>query len=87
MDGLPYDPEDQSITQAIIALSHSMHMTVIAEGVETTEQHIYLNSLGCEEYQGYYFSRPVSAEQASQIIREPYKLLPPAENDISRDAI
>jgi hypothetical protein len=49
-------------------------MNVIAEGVETAEQLSQLRDLGCEYGQGYYFSRPVSAEEASHLIAD---LLPP----------
>jgi EAL domain-containing protein (putative c-di-GMP-specific phosphodiesterase class I) len=43
---------------------------VIAEGVETEEQLAFLSALGCDEYQGYYRSRPVPAEEFAQLLRE-----------------
>ncbi|MGL5916834.1 MAG: EAL domain-containing protein, partial [Culicoidibacterales bacterium] len=52
---------DINIVQGIIALAKSIHMTVIAEGVETREQLQVLQQAGCEQIQGYYFSRPLSA--------------------------
>ena len=60
--GLPSDPDDAAITRAIIALGRSLQMTVIAEGVETKAQEIFLTSEGCEQIQGYVISRPLSAE-------------------------
>ncbi|MEI8155554.1 MAG: EAL domain-containing protein [Burkholderiales bacterium] len=58
------DAGDAAITQAIVAMAHSFGMSVIAEGVETTEQLEFLRTLGCEEFQGYLFSRPVPALEA-----------------------
>jgi diguanylate cyclase (GGDEF)-like protein/PAS domain S-box-containing protein len=60
--GLPGDPDDAAITRAIIALGRSLQMTVIAEGVETKAQELFLTSEGCEQIQGYVISRPLSAE-------------------------
>ena len=50
------------IASAIIALAHSLHMEVVAEGVETQHQMAYLKSKGCEAAQGYFFSAPLSAQ-------------------------
>ena len=60
------DAGDAAITRAIVAMAHSFGMSVIAEGVETTEQLEFLRTLGCEEFQGYLFSRPVPALEAVQ---------------------
>jgi diguanylate cyclase (GGDEF)-like protein/PAS domain S-box-containing protein len=60
--GLPSDPDDAAITRAIIALGRSLQMTVIAEGVETKAQELFLTNEGCEQIQGYVVSRPLSAE-------------------------
>jgi len=56
-------PEDAAIAAAIIAMARGLSLTVIAEGVETEGQFHYLRTLGCDEMQGYFFSRPVSAEE------------------------
>jgi len=48
------------IVKAIVSLAHDLNLTVVAEGVENKVQLDYINSLGCEEYQGYYKSRPLS---------------------------
>lgn len=57
------DANDASIARMIIRLAQSMELTVIAEGVETREQRDWLESEGCFKYQGYFFGRPVPAEQ------------------------
>ena len=53
------DPEDRAIIQAIIAMAHSLNLQVTAEGVETRGQLDALARLGCDEYQGYLFSKPL----------------------------
>lgn len=57
--GVTQDADDASITCAIISLSKALGLRVIAEGVETEQQLAFLRSSGCEEIQGYYFSRPL----------------------------
>ena len=56
---LPHDPEDKAIATAIVAMGHSLHMKVVAEGVETLEQARCLREVGCDEMQGYLLSRPM----------------------------
>ncbi len=59
---------DAAVVTAVITLGHSLHMTVIAEGVETDEQRIILRDQGCDQYQGYYFSKPLPpAEVAARL--------------------
>ncbi len=55
------DSEDKAIVAAIINMAHSLGLKTIAEGVETAEQLEYLRDQGCDEIQGYYFSRPVDS--------------------------
>jgi EAL domain-containing protein (putative c-di-GMP-specific phosphodiesterase class I) len=64
------DPDDGAIAHAVISLGHSLKMQVIAEGVETGEQLEHLRAQGCDEIQGYYFSRPLPAEAFAQLVRE-----------------
>ena len=55
--------KDTRLIEAVIGLARSLELTTIAEGVETAEQMLTLKALGCDIAQGYYFSKPVSAEQ------------------------
>ena len=64
------DPDSAAIANAIIALAHSLKLRVIAEGIETEGQMHYLRSLGCDEMQGFYFSRPVPAREFEQMLLE-----------------
>ena len=59
--GLPESPDDAIIARAIIDLGHALGHMVIAEGVESEEQLIYLRDHGCDEGQGYFFGRPMPA--------------------------
>lgn len=57
------------ITRAIIAMAHSLNLSVLAEGVETEGQLAKLREEGCDEVQGYLFSRPVCAEEFEKLLR------------------
>ncbi|HYH41670.1 MAG TPA: EAL domain-containing protein, partial [Burkholderiales bacterium] len=66
--GIPADDNDMNIVRSIIALGRSLNLTVIAEGVETEQQRAFLCAEGCDEMQGYLFSRPKpSAEVQDQL--------------------
>ncbi|MFA9217448.1 MAG: putative bifunctional diguanylate cyclase/phosphodiesterase [Sphingomonadaceae bacterium] len=64
------DPEDRAIVAAIINLSRSLGLRTIAEGVEHPAQLEYLREQGCDEVQGYYYSRPVSAAQFEDFVQQ-----------------
>ncbi|MDH5749198.1 MAG: EAL domain-containing protein [Rhodospirillales bacterium] len=64
------DPEDASLVAAISAMAKSLKLKVIAEGVETKEQLDYLRSLGCDLIQGYFFSRPLPAEDFVKFLQK-----------------
>ena len=63
------NPDDAAITTAIISMAKSLHLKVIAEGVENEEQMSFLRAHQCDEIQGYYFSKPLSPEQAADKLR------------------
>ena len=63
VQSLPDNEEDAAICSAVIALGRSMHMCVVAEGVETPEQAQLLRDLGCDEMQGYWLGRPMAGSE------------------------
>ena len=62
-------PDDASIVRAIVSLAHSLRLKVVAEGVETPDQLDFLKTLGCDQYQGFHFSTPVSAADFEELLR------------------
>jgi diguanylate cyclase (GGDEF)-like protein len=62
------DPNDAAIAKMVIALADSLGIAVIAEGVELQAQKEFLASLGCYEYQGYFFSRPLTLEKFKEFV-------------------
>lgn len=65
---LAQNPADVAIAKTIITLGHGLELQVVAEGVETEEQVKILRSLDCDAIQGYYFSRPLSVDDATQFL-------------------
>jgi diguanylate cyclase (GGDEF)-like protein/PAS domain S-box-containing protein len=63
------DPDDAAIVRAIITLGHALGLKVVAEGVETRAHHEFLRQHGCDELQGYYFSRPIPALEMEALLR------------------
>jgi len=75
VDDVTTSPNDAAIAMSVISLAHNLNMRVIAEGVETREQVAFLKERGCDEMQGYYFSRPLPAEAFTALLRERRNLL------------
>jgi len=68
------ETEDATIVLAVIALAHSLKFKVIAEGVETEAHCQYLQAHGCDEMQGYYFSKPIPADDFASLLQSGEKL-------------
>ena len=64
------DATGAAIIRAIITLAHSLGLSAVAEGVETAEQVAFLKENGCDEIQGYYFSRPVWPDEVARLLAE-----------------
>ncbi|MBI5163664.1 MAG: EAL domain-containing protein [Magnetospirillum sp.] len=68
------DPNDAAIVDAIIAMAQALKLKVVAEGVEHHAHLEFLRSLGCDQMQGYLFSRPLTAEAMGQLLAEGRRL-------------
>ncbi|MGB5217051.1 MAG: EAL domain-containing protein, partial [Smithella sp.] len=67
---LTENSEDKAMTEAIITMGKSLSLTVVAEGVETLAQKEFLQDHVCDEMQGFYFSKPVQAEEFAELLRK-----------------
>ena len=63
--------QGRALVSAVICLAHELGLHVVAEGVEDKEQLDILTSMDCDEYQGYFFSRPVGVLDLTAILSEP----------------
>lgn len=70
VNDLTVDADDAAIVVSIISLAHCLRLQVIAEGVETAEQLSFLRAHGCDQMQGYYFSRPIAADAFECMLQE-----------------
>ncbi len=69
------DSNDGAIVTAVIGLAHNLGIKTIAEGVETEEQLAYLRERGCDEVQGFYFSRPIPTDKFGKLLERGGPLL------------
>lgn len=73
---LPSNDADASIVTAMITMGRSLHLRVVAEGIETRRQLTFLMEHDCPEGQGYYFSRPVAADEFAGLLSRPFPVRP-----------
>jgi len=66
VSNLPQDKDDAEITKAIISMSQSLNLDIIAEGIETQEQQDFVLQEGCQLIQGYYYSRPLTKQAMTE---------------------
>jgi EAL domain-containing protein (putative c-di-GMP-specific phosphodiesterase class I) len=64
-------PKDKEVVKAVIGLGHALDLDVLAEGIETLMQYQSLRQMGCLYGQGYYFSKPLTADQMMAYLRSP----------------
>ncbi|HCN91484.1 MAG TPA: bifunctional diguanylate cyclase/phosphodiesterase, partial [Oxalobacteraceae bacterium] len=70
ISGMTSNAHDAIIVEAVIALAHNLKLRAIAEGVETREELDLLAALGCDEIQGFYFSKPLPADEFKLLLVE-----------------
>ena len=71
------DPNDEQIVRTMISMAHGLNLRVVAEGVEDPEQLQMLDRYGCDEIQGYLFSRPIPSDELIKIIKNPEETIHP----------
>lgn len=67
--GIPEDRNDIAILRTIVALAHNLGLQTVVEGIETPEQLAFAQAEGCDEYQGYLFSRPLPADEVENLLK------------------
>ena len=72
-----HDPEDAVLLGTIMALGHALECDIVAEGVEDIEQLHILQGLGCDTVQGFFFSKPIPAEEVPELARRNFLDLRP----------
>jgi len=69
------NPNDETIVKTIIAMAHNLNLNVVAEGIETKEQLVFLQRHLCDEGQGYFFSQPLPAHELENILQQVQQLV------------
>jgi EAL domain-containing protein (putative c-di-GMP-specific phosphodiesterase class I) len=70
VQNLPYSRSEANIARHIVELAHALDLRVIAEGVEREDQLQFLREVGCDEIQGFYFSKPLPAEEMTLLLEQ-----------------
>ena len=70
LDRVIEDTSDQQIVSTIITLAQTLDLVVIAEGVESSEQAVFLKKANCNQAQGYLYSKPIPEKEASKLLKE-----------------
>lgn len=78
---LPRDPYDATITRAVVAIARDLSLDLVAEGVETDDQRLFLTELGCALLQGYLTGRPQSPERLADLLRPRVRAASPQRPD------
>jgi len=68
---LAHDADSAAIVRSVVALGHGLSMRIVAEGVETGDQLALLRALGCDEFQGYLFARPMPGADVPALLAGP----------------
>ncbi len=68
VDRLGRDPEDTAIVRTVVTLAKTLNLAVTGEGIETAEQFLQLQALGCERGQGYYFAKPLASDAVNPLL-------------------
>jgi EAL domain-containing protein (putative c-di-GMP-specific phosphodiesterase class I) len=72
--GIPAEPNDCAIAQAIVTMGQQLRQEIVAEGVETRDQMTFLRQLGCDQLQGYLFSKPLPVADYERLVQEDVRL-------------
>jgi EAL domain-containing protein (putative c-di-GMP-specific phosphodiesterase class I) len=67
INDIPGNQEDEALIKAIVAMGHSMHLDIVAEGVETQKQEKFLLDIGCNIMQGYLYYKPMKADKITEV--------------------
>jgi diguanylate cyclase (GGDEF)-like protein/PAS domain S-box-containing protein len=70
---IPQSEDDTAITKAVVSLGKALGVRIVAEGVETAAQYHFLRDNGCDEIQGFYFSRPCHPDAFADLLKDPHK--------------
>ena len=76
LDDVATDPDSAAMVRAIVILAHNLRLGVVAEGVETEEQRVFLEDIKCDKWQGYLFSKPVSTNEFLKILNVQERQVP-----------